>query len=381
MTALSDMIDQLEAQDFDYYLESMLDSVPEDVDTREGSIIYDALAPAANVLAEQALNMAEILRETYISTASGEYLDYRAEEHGTQRLKATYATVKATATDQTGGVCKTVAVGDEFSSIGPSPITYTVTQINADYSFLLVADISGTVGNGYTGQILPITPNDSLNLAKIVSIEAPARDDEDDETLRARLLQATPWLAYGGNIADYQAMLADIPEVGAAQIYPVWNGGGTVKLVVVDNDYMPASDELLKEVKDQIDPDSGSGYGLAPIDHNVTVVAPTKLTVDVTCSVTVDDKTMVPVVRSLAQTAIEAYFQTLRRKWATVDGSTGRGYSLTVYRARILATILNISGVVSADLPLLNGKPADVTLTFDNETSQLPVLGTVALNG
>lgn len=380
-TTISDLINRLESQDYDYYLEMMLDSVPEDIDTREGSVIYDALAPAATVLAEQALNMAEIVRETYISTADGQFLDYRAAEHGTARIKATKAQVRATATDETGAALTTVRVGDQFSSIGAEPITYTVQSVEDDHSFIMASDTVGASANSYTGQILPITPNDALSYAKITAVTVPARDEEDDETLRARLLQATPWLAYGGNIADYQAMLADIPEVGAAQIYPTWNGGGTVKLVVVDNDYMPASDELLKEVKEQIDPDSGSGYGLAPIDHNVTVVAPTKLTVDVTCSVTVDDKTTVPVVRSLAQTAIEAYFQTLRRKWATVDSSTGRGYSLTVYRARILATILNISGVVSADLPLLNGKPADVTLTFDNETSQLPVLGTVTLNG
>ena len=64
MATVNDLINQLESQDYDYYLEMMLDSVPEDIDTREGSVIYDALAPAATVLAEQALNMADIVRET-----------------------------------------------------------------------------------------------------------------------------------------------------------------------------------------------------------------------------------------------------------------------------------------------------------------------------
>ena len=56
MATVNDLINQLESQDYDYYLEMMLDSVPEDIDTRERSVIYDALAPAATVLAEQALN-------------------------------------------------------------------------------------------------------------------------------------------------------------------------------------------------------------------------------------------------------------------------------------------------------------------------------------
>lgn len=383
MTALSDMIDELEAQDFDYYMENMLDSVPEDVDTREGSVIYDALAPAATVLAEQALNMAEILRETYVSTASGEFLDYRAEEHGTQRINATYAVVKATATDQTGGPCKTVAVGDEFSSIGEDPITYSVTQVNQDYSFLMAADKAGSVGNSYTGQILPITPNDSLNFAKIVSIEEPARDEEDDEALRERLLQSTPWLAYGGNIADYQAMIAEIPEVGAAQIYPTWAGGGTVKLVIVGNDYLPASSSLIDEVKTKIDPVPGKGIGLAPIDHEVTVVAPTPRTLDVTISIDADIGYTKDSLKAAIISTIEAYFAERRKAWGVIDQTTGRDYAVKMVRAQILARVLAVSGVVNANMPSFsqNGQliDGDVELTFNNSTSELPILGTVTV--
>ena len=35
MATVNDLINQLESQDYDYYLEMMLDSVPEDIDTRE----------------------------------------------------------------------------------------------------------------------------------------------------------------------------------------------------------------------------------------------------------------------------------------------------------------------------------------------------------
>ena len=385
MTVLTDMIDKLEAQDFDYYLNLMLDSVPEDVDTREGSVIYDALAPAATVLAEQALNMAEIVRESYVSTASGEYLDYRAEEHGTARIKATNAIAKGEATDQTGGVCKTVSVGDQFSSIGADPITYTVTQVNSDYSFLLSADVAGAVGNSYTGQILPITPNDGLNMAKITSISIPARDEEDDDTLRSRLLTSTPWLAYGGNVADYQAMLADIPEVGAAQIYPTWNGGGTVKLVIVGDDYLPANSDLISEVKNKIDPVAGQGLGLAPIDHEVTVVAPTKRQVSVSMSIEVDSNYTKDSLKTTITNTIEAYFLSLRKAWGTVNQTTGRGYSLKIARAQILARVLTVSGVTNAGMPTLtdsdgNTSSGDIDLTFDNTTSQLPILGTVTIS-
>lgn len=376
---ISDLINQLESQDYDYYLEMMLDNVPEDIDTREGSVIYDALAPAATVLAEQALNMADIVRETYISTADGQFLDYRAAEHGTARIKATKAQVRATATDETGAALTTVRAGDQFSSIGAEPITYTVQSVEDDHSFIMVSDTAGTSVNSYTGQILPITPNDALSFAKITSVTVPARDDEDDETLRSRLLQTTPWLAYGGNVADYQAMIADI----VVQIYPTWNGGGTVKLVILSADMKVPSTELINAVTKQIDPSQGQGYGLAPIDHRVTVVAPTPVTVNISATIEVDTAGGYTrhAVQSTIENAIDQYFTQLVKSWGTPDAATGRTYKLTVMRSQILAKILGVAGVTNSSLPMLNGREEDIALVFNSQTSQLPVRGAVTLNG
>ena len=380
MATVNDLINQLESQDYDYYLEMMLDSVPEDIDTREGSVIYDALAPAATVLAEQALNMADIVRETYISTADGQFLDYRAAEHGTARIKATKAQVRATATDETGAALTTVRVGDQFSSIGAEPITYTVQSVEDDHSFIMARNTAGTSANSYTGQILPITPNDALNYAEITAVTVPARDDEDDETLRSRLLQATPWLAYGGNIADYQAMLADIPEVGAAQIYPTWAGGGTVKLVIVGTDYLPASASLISEVKEKIDPVPGQGVGLAPIDHTVTVVAPAPKTLGVSISVDVDIGYTKNGLKPAITNTIETYFANQRKAWGVVNQTTGRGYAMKMVRAQILARVLAVNGVVNAQMPTFVGYSGDVELTFNSTVSELPLLGTVTVS-
>ena len=41
-----------EGYTFEYLMESMLSRVPDSLDKREGSIIYDALAPAAAELAQ-----------------------------------------------------------------------------------------------------------------------------------------------------------------------------------------------------------------------------------------------------------------------------------------------------------------------------------------
>ena len=371
------------AEDYDYWLDLMLENVPDDIDQREGSVIYDALAPAAMVMAQQSLTRANIIKQTYVKTAQGQFLDYRAEEHGTSRYVATQTEVKAKFLDSDGNSINNVQIGDQFASIGETPIFYTVQKINDDLTGELTADDPGTTANSYIGQILPVTSNDSLSWAEITEIVAPARDEETDDHLRDRLLKADDWIAYGGNITDYLAMLNKISEVGAGQVYPVWNGAGTVKLVIVDNNLMPASADLVKKVKNIIDPvdNESQGYGLAPIDHQVTVVAPTPLKVNIAATINIDGTHGIDIVKAKIKTSIEEYFKLLRQSWNTIDAKTGRGYSQTIYRSKILSQIMMVDGVINASVPTLNGADQDITLVFNNQTSQLPVIGEVVLDG
>ena len=371
------------SRNYDYWLDKMLDNVPDDIDQREGSIVFDALAPAAMAMAQQSLTMANIIRQSYIKTAQGEFLDYRAVEHGTARYAATQTEVKAKFLDSDGNAINNVQIGDQFASIGETPIFYTVQKINDDLTGELTADDPGTTANSYIGQILPVTSNDSLSWAEVTEIVAPARDAETDDHLRDRLLKADDWVAYGGNVADYLSMLSKINEVGAGQVYPVWAGPGTVKLVILNNDLMPASADLVKKVKNIIDPEDREalGYGLAPIDHQVTVVAPSILTINVASTVTIDSKQNGDTVKAKIKDAVENYFQLLRQSWNTVDQKICRGYSQTVYRSKILSQIMSVEGVINASVPVLNNTDGDIALTFNNQTSELPILGEVKLDG
>ena len=378
----NELADELEAQNFDYWLNLMLDNVPDDIDKREGSIIYDAVAPAAMVSAQQSLSLANIIRETYIKTAQGEFLDYRAVEHGTSRYAATNTEVKARFNDDDGKPVN-VEVGDRFASIAESPIFYTVIKANDDGTAEMQAEEAGTSANSYLGQVLPVTPNDNLAWAEIIEITIPARDAENDEHLRARLLNHNSWVAYGGNVADYLDMTSKIHDVGATQVYPTWDGPGTVKLVILNNNLMPASSTLVKKVKEEIDPEESTtqGYGLAPIDHRVTVTAPETFKVDIAMNITIVDSVNIDSIRVNIKDSLEEFFKSLRRDWSTVNPTVGRGYSLIVYRSKILSRVMILEGVANATMPRLNDKDEDLQLVFNNTTSQLPVLGEVTVNG
>lgn len=378
----NELITEFQNKDYDYFLKKMLDAVPDNVDKREGSIIYDALAPAALVMGQQSLDMANVIKETYIKTASGEFLDYRAIEHGTSRYPATQTEAKAKVLNDKKEPLDNVQIGDKFASIGDSPIFYVVTKINSDLTIELTAETAGSSANSYIGQILPVTPNDLLSWAEITEITAPARDVESDDHLRARLLSSQSSIAYGGNVADYLDMTSKIDEVGAAQIYPTWNGGGTVKVVILNNDLMPASASLVQKVKNTLDPEDkqAEGYGLAPIDHVVTVTAPEILKVDVSIQLQLTDQANKVAVEKGIKDMLNELFSELRKDWNTINATVGRGYSLSIYRSRILSKIMLIDGVADSQLPKLNGEDKDIHLIFSNEVSQLPILGEVTIS-
>jgi uncharacterized phage protein gp47/JayE len=376
-----EMADKLAALDFDYWKDKALDKVPSNIDSREGSIIYDALAPSAYSFAEVILYIRQWILDSYTQTATNQYLDYRGQERGLTRIAATAAVVTGRFLDRDGKPA-TVEMGDRFASIGSSPFFYTVSKVNDDGTGQLTCETTGDAANHYVGQILPITPNDDVADAQIIEISVPARNVETDDEFRRRILANYNVNAYGGNVADYQDMVAQLHTVGAVQIYPTWAGGGTVKLVILDNDYSTPSDQLIHDVQAAIDPQDmpGDGYGLAPIGHTVTVIGPTERKIDVVVTVQTDGSVQVVEVKAKIHDAIEAYFDSVRRTWGNMD-IAHRSYTLRIIRAQIIAAVLRIPGIINATDLTIAGGDADITLVSTGKLSELPVLGEVTVSG
>ena len=83
-----------EEMTFDVIMDRMLDRIDDEYDKREGSIIYDALAPAAYELAQMYIEFDAILNEAFADTASREYLIRRAAERGLTPTEATHAVLQ-----------------------------------------------------------------------------------------------------------------------------------------------------------------------------------------------------------------------------------------------------------------------------------------------
>ncbi|WFD52983.1 baseplate J-like protein [Lactobacillus phage S16] len=98
-------------------------------------------------------------------------------------------------------------------------------------------------------------------------------------------------------------------------------------------------------------------------------------------NVTVADSANVDTIKANIKASLEEFFKSLRRDWDTINPTVGRGYSMTIYRSKILSRVMMLGGVANATMPRLNGKDEDLQLIFNNTTSQLPVLGEVTING
>lgn len=379
----------LEQYTYKYLMSQALSLVDDSLDKREGSIIYDALAPACYVLAGYYMQLYQVVKNSFAVTATGEWLDQRVKESGITRREATAAVKRADFTDDAGQAA-VVRIGTRWSTVSSTnPITYRVTAQHEQNgapvagAYELTCETLGTIGQEYTGPIIPVDFVQGVAEATMSTTLIPGRDAETDDELRERYFDEMSAKAFGGNISDYRNKTREIIGVGDLQIYPVWNGGGTVKLSIVDTAFRAASNEFVQEVQNLIDPVNasgvqGDGLGIAPIDHKVTVVAPEEVTVNITASIVLQVPYEVGQVQPAVEQAIEAYMVELRHDWAAPNEFNE--YALSVYASRITAAIVGVPGISNVTNVRLNGTAADITLQQTGQKQQIPVKGTVTLN-
>jgi uncharacterized phage protein gp47/JayE len=353
-----------ESQTFETILNRMLDRVPNDVDKREGSIIYNALAPAAAELAQAYIELDVILNETFADTATRSYLIRRAAERGVTPDEAKKAILKGVFKDASDTPLD-VPIGSRYSL---EDLNYKVIEKNEDGEFKLECETAGTVGNELYGSLIPIEYVPGLATAELTELLIPGENEEDTEVFRQRYLDSLQSEAYGGNISDYKEKVKKIQGVGGVKVYPVWDGGGTVKLVIMDSNFDPPSPELINFVQETMDPVamSGKGVGVAPIGHVVTVVGVETVPVAIATVITFEEGYTWPDIEPTATTKMEEYLKELRETWE--DES-----ALVVRVSQIEVRLLDLTGVLDIADTTINGLAQNLILDAD----EVPVLDVI----
>ena len=347
-----------EQMTYEKIMADMLAEVGSEVDKREGSIIWDALAPAALELSRLYAALDEVLNEGFADTAGREYLILRANERGLTPFPATYALGLA----EIDGV---VADGARFA-IGE--FCWAVESTQSDGSYLLRCETAGSAPNSTLGRLIPLEYMPEVNKAELVDIIEPGEDEETTESLRARYLNGLQEQSFGGNAADYITKALAIPGVAAAKVYAAWQGGGTVKLTVQNEQFGVPDAALIERVQNLFDPpeDAGLGLGLAPIGHVVTVTGVTACEVNLAADVALDDGLDWESLQAAVLAAVDEYLAELAKAWAD-------NKQLIVRASQLEARILAVDGIVDLQNLRLNGTAGNLRLGED----EIPVLGSM----
>lgn len=381
--------DYVDEQDYEYILARYLGNVRDDVDKREGSIIWDSGAPLCIELAIAYMYIQSMILNCFAATAQSPYLEWRCEEQGITRDPATFAKRLGIFTNGNEEPYA-VPIGTEFSTVDETNLViFTVTEVytsggvTVPGSYILTCNQSGTIGNQYFGEITPVYNLTGLATATLSDVLVPGEDEQDIEDLRQEYFDIVNQKAFGGNIADYREFITDIDGVSVCQVYPVWDGGGTVKISFLNSQYLTPSQTLIDIVQQAVDPHyndeyAGKGLGHAPIGHIVTVVGPENYTVDVDVQIETSAGYTIGQVIPLINQNLEIYFQNLRKRWA--NATDLNQYSLKIIYERIKTTIMNTSGVENIIECTINELEQDIELQENSTKQQLPILGEVTIS-
>ena len=342
---------------FEEIMSDMLERLPDKYDKRQGSMLYNLLAPCAQELAIQYTVLEEYTNTQFLDTAYGDFLTRLAKQFGVERLPATTSIREATFTEH-------IPLGTRFS-VTDSEYNFRVIENKGNSTYLLVAEQVGTGANTVEGSLLNIDILQEFSGAVLGQVIIPGEDEESDEALRKRTISYIKTPTLNGNVAQYEKWASEFEGIGSALIEPLWNGANTVKVSITNANGEEASEDLVNRFQKHLDPEpKGHGKGLAPVGSYVTVVSVSGFAVSIVADIKIEEDADVESIRFQARQALAEYLRT-------------EAFNEKEVRTYKVATIIDrLKGVKDVDnLKLNNG-----TSSIELNTAALPKLSEVTLN-
>lgn len=262
---------------------TMLQNIPNEWNKDEGYPVYDITRGFSFALDELDARIETVKKQQSVRNLSGSDLEKVIEERtGLTRKTGVKAVGRVKIVSGQGAVLKTDLFATENNIYFQSLEAKDVTA--GDY-ILVECTEGGLVGNVGTGTIT-VVPKTITGISQITNDEPTTGgyDTETDESLLERYFDRLRKPVNGVNVNQYITWANSVAGVGGARCIPIWNGKNTVKVIIIGNDYKPASDNVVKLVQDYIDPNkNGDGSGVATIGAVTTVVSakttPIKVTI------------------------------------------------------------------------------------------------------
>ena len=184
------------------------------------------------------------------------------------------------------------------------------------------------------------------------------RAGETDAELVARYYAFLRRRATSGNVYHYEQWAAEVPGIGSARVFPLWNGAGTVKVLLSGSDGQGVPPEIVAQTYDHIERER-------PIGVDLTVLSAEELTVDIVATAVLDINGDIADIVTRYKAAVAEYL-----KSAVFE-------SYTLSHSRFIYLLLDTYGVSDALSLTLNAQSGSLAVG-DN---QIPVVGRIEVNG
>lgn len=325
---------------FDAILADMKKNNTTGLNTDEGSFVDAILRPVAYALAAWNFDLAALAKTILPDTATGVYLENQAADYGLVRMDGARAAAEVIFAGNDGTVIPAgTAVQTRGGLVFLTDREATIT--NGEATVSVTAEDMGTVCNVAANTICVMQSLATVTVKS--STEATGGSDvETDDELRQRLRFVRVNTPASCNAAQYEAWVMETPDakIGKARVFSRPAGPGTVKIVLLGEDMLPAAQEDVDKVAAHIAP-------RREICTEVTCepAASTPITVD--AEVVLAEGASLDAVKSTFAGLLKAYFAGL--------ALTGQP---VVYN-RIAYMLLSIDGVTDFTRTTVNG-------TFDN---------------
>lgn len=335
-------------------LDLQMQRISDTIDKREGSIIQTALAPSSWYLEGAYMDLKHVYDNAFVLSAVGESLDKIGTMFGLERKKAK-AVVKKGIFDAE------VPLGFRAASLLKNPyLVYKAVKYigieNKCYEYEMECETVGIIGNSYSGKLLPIDSVSSLTLAEITSIIEEGSEEETDENFRIRILVKARMPSTSGNKYDYYNWAMEVAGVGAAKVFPLADGPGTVKVAIADAGMSAAEPALVAAVAEHIEEKR-------PIGADVTVVSAVEKAVNVSAKARLQTGNDLDAVQTAFRAVMGEYLK------------SNAFHISYVSAARVGSLLLSVTGVEDYSELLLNGIDKNVPLT----DLEIAVVGNVVI--
>lgn len=335
----------------------LLASVDDTYNKSEGEFIYDSLKPVSIELESTYVTIDGLIDKAMLDTATGKNLDRVGKMFGVTRKTAQASIDTVTVS---GTVGSAINSGDLVASdsLKFAFIENTTVPSYGSIDVPVQCTTVGSRGNVPVGAI-KYFPKTLQGLTNVINTNAfdTGTDTESDDSFRSRIYLKIQEPATSGNVYQYRQWALSVNGIGECRVLSLWNGNGTVKLLLLDNNKQPASTTLVNNVRTYVE-------SVRPIGATVTYVTPAELSINVSVSIQIDSiLTNVAQAKTDITTAIKSYLESIAFKQAYIS------------YAKIGALILSCVGITDYSNLTLNSAEANVIIADD----QVAVLGGVTL--